>query len=302
MKIPIPYNHSPLELIRTRTSVRRFNGEILAGEPRRELEHCCEALKLGPFGGACRFRLVDKRSQDSGHGERVGAYGTIWGARTYLAGAAKESDHALEDFGYLFELLLLKATDLDVSSCWLGGIFSRGRFARAIGLQEGEILPAVSPIGVPTRYRSIYDRVVRWGAGSKHRKPWAELYFDARTGTPLSPDRAGPFATPLEMVRLAPSASNRQPWRCLTDGETIHFYLQRFPGYRSINATDLQRIDMGIAMSHFDLAVEIAEIEGQWRVVDPPSIQRPDAWQKAEYLVSWVRKPRGTAGRGTAGR
>jgi len=302
MTIPVSYNHSPVDLIRSRTSVRRFTGEIVAGEVRRELDRCCQAATLGPFGGSCRFRLIDNHIRGGVQGERIGTYGIISGARTYLAGATGSSGYSLEDFGYLFELLLLKATDLRLGSCWLGGSFTRSRFAKAIDLREEEVLPAVSPIGVPTRQRSLVDRVIRWGAGSKRRKSWEELFYEGRTAAPLSQDQAGQFATALEMVRLAPSASNRQPWRCLKEGDTIHFYLQRFFGYQAIAQNDLQRIDMGIAMAHFDLAMEEANIKGHWQVLVPPflrtqSLQRPEAWQKAEYLVSWGRKLRRTATR-----
>ena len=294
MSIPISYNHSPLDLIRTRTSVRRFTGEIAAGELRKELERCCQAARVGPFGGACRFQLVDNQIQEGAQNERVGAYGVIRGARTYLTGATGISRFNLEDFGYLFELLLLKVTDLGLGSCWLGGAFTRSRFAKAIDLGKEEALPAVSPIGIPTERRSMVDRVIRWGAGSKQRKSWAELFWDGETAAPLSRENAGQFATALEMVRFAPSASNRQPWRCLKEGDGVHFYLQRFPGYRTLTQTDLQRIDMGIAMAHFDLAMAESGIEGCWRVLDPPHLrttplQWPEAWQKTEYLVSWGR-------------
>jgi hypothetical protein len=138
----------------------------------------------------------------------------------------------------------------------------------------------------------MVDRVIRWGAGSKQRKSWSELFWDGEKATPLSQDQAGCFATALEMVRLAPSASNRQPWRCLKAGETIHFFLQRFPGYRSITVNDFQRIDMGIAMAHFDLAMRTSGDEGRWHVLEPPlsgdaPVRCPDAWQRCEYLVSW---------------
>ena len=292
MTIPISYNHSPLDLIRSRTSIRRFNGEVVAGEARQELERCCQAAQEGPFGGACRFRLIDNQTGADVQGERVGAYGVISGARTYLAGAAQSNRYCLEDYGYLFELLVLKATDLELGSCWLGGGITRSRFARAIDLRKDEILPAVSPIGIPTRKRSMIDRVIRWGAGSKGRKSWAELFFDGETAEPLSQDRAGRFAVALEMVRLAPSASNRQPWRCLKDGDMIHLYLQRLPGYQAVSRTDLQRIDMGIAMAHFDLSMETSGIKGRWQTVDPSQLRAaplryPEDWQKVEYLVSW---------------
>jgi hypothetical protein len=293
MTIPISYDHSPLDLIRSRTSVRRFTGEIVAGEARQELERCCPAMGDGPFGGTCRFQLIDNRPRGGDRGERVGTYGIIRGARTYLAGATVSSRYGLEDFGYLFELLVLKATDLGLGSCWLGGTFTRGRFARAMELREEEIIPAVSPVGIPTEQRSMVDRVFRWGAGSKQRKSWSELFYDGEKAVALSPDQAGQFATALDMIRLAPSAVNRQPWRCCKQGQRIHFYLLRSPGSRGMSPTDYRRIDMGIAMAHFDLGMAASGIEGSWQVMDPPlsgeaPVRRPDAWLNAEYLVSWV--------------
>jgi hypothetical protein len=294
MTIPLSYNHSPLDLIRSRTSVRRFTGELVTGKARQELARCCQGVQTGPFGGACHFQLIDNRIAGGDHGERLGTYGIIRGARTYLAGATESIRHGLEDFGYLFELLVLKATDLGLGSCWLGGSFTRSRFAKTMDLREEQIIPAVSPIGIPTKQRSMVDRVIRWGAGSRKRKSWGELFYDCGTAAPLSQDKAGGFATALEMVRLAPSASNRQPWRCIKAGDTIHFYLQRSPGYGAGTSIDLQRIDMGIAMAHFDLAMEATGAGGGWRVSDSAisegaSHRCPDALKKGEYLVSWER-------------
>jgi hypothetical protein len=107
------------------------------------------------------------------------------------------------------------------------------------------------------------------------------------------------------MVRLAPSASNKQPWRCLKVGPRIHFFLLRSPGYRTMNPADFQRIDMGIAMAHFDLAMAVSGVAGLWRVFESSSSEisafiRPAAWQRCEYLVSWGTAFRGTACRGTA--
>jgi hypothetical protein len=296
VNIDASFNHSPLDLIRARSSVRRFTGEPLAEEVRRELDSFCKILQAGPLGSSCRFQLVDTGGRPGGLGERVGAYGTIAGAPSYLAGAVEDGQYALPDFGYLFELLLLKATDIDLGTCWVGGIFSRGRFAKAVGLRSTELLPAVSPVGVPTTRRSLYDRVIRWSAGSTRRKAWSELYADGLSGEPISEKQDGaaggssasdPYTVALEMVRLAPSASNRQPWRCLRQEQMVHFYLQRTPGYRGVSPGDLQLIDMGIAMSHFDLAMECAGVEGRWELSEPPRIAQPKAWQKAEYLVSW---------------
>jgi hypothetical protein len=76
------------------------------------------------------------------------------------------------------------------------------------------------------------------------------------------------------MVRGAPSASNKQPWRIVRVGRDWHFYLERTPGYwgrskRLVQIADLQRVDIGIAMCHFDLAAREEGLQGKWQVADP---------------------------------
>jgi len=65
-----------------------------------------------------------------------------------------------------------------------------------------------------------------------------------------SANAAGRYLDPLEMLRLGPSASNRQPWRVVKEPgrEIFHLYLRRSKGYdKLIKAVDLQRLDMGIS-------------------------------------------------------
>jgi hypothetical protein len=129
-------------------------------------------------------------------------------------------------------------------------------------------------------------------AGSDSRLPWADLFSEAGSGAPLTPESAGAYAGPLEMVRLAPSASNRQPWRVVQDGEAHHFCLERSPGYgpgslpfRVMGMADLQRVDLGIAMCHFDLSAREAGLPGEWEVRDPS----PEVTARiGEYVATWA--------------
>ena len=53
------------------------------------------------------------------------------------------------------------------------------------------------------------------------------------------------------MLRYAPSAVNRQPWRVIRNEKRYHFYLKHDKGYVSESTGDLQKVDMGIAFCHF---------------------------------------------------
>ena len=71
--------------------------------------------------------------------------------------------------------------------------------------------------------------------------------------------------TAIEMVRIAPSASNKHPWRVVLDetGKSFHFFMERTPGYNNnpLLKSDLQRIDTGVAMYHFEAAVKNAGLK-----------------------------------------
>jgi hypothetical protein len=113
---------------------------------------------------------------------------------------------------------------------------------------------------------------------------------------PLARSEARLYELPLEMVRQAPSASNKQPWRVLKAGNTFHFYLQRTLGYREgflvrkFTVCDMQRLDMGIAMCHFELTCRERGLSGNWLQQDSAI---PAPTEQTEYLVSWVSKPNG---------
>jgi hypothetical protein len=188
------------------------------------------------------------------------------------------------------EYAVLFATDLGLGTCWLGGTFSKSNFAKKIAVTAREVMPAVVTVGY-IEDGSRFGDWIRKRARSDLRFPWESLFFDERFGEPLTAERAGLYAEPLEMVRLAPSASNKQPWRIVRVGDVWHFFLQRTKGYgegsflfRLLHLADLQRVDMGIAMCHFELTARELGLTGRW-VIDEPDIRKPD--ESTEYTVSW---------------
>jgi hypothetical protein len=199
----------------------------------------------------------------------------------------------LEDFGYLMERAILFATDLDLGTCWLGGTFTKSRFAKSFGVRGGEEMPAVASIGYDAERSHSQDSMSRRTANSNHRLPWERLFFEGQFGTPLPPETAGDYGTALEMVRLGPSASNKQPWRIVRQGEGWHFFVERsfLYGPRTlglVGIADMQRLDMGIAMCHFELTVRELGLRGEWRIEVPP-LKPPSS--RIEYSATWSSQP-----------
>lgn len=276
------------DIIKRRFSCRTYLKRPIAVEARHQLHDFLSSIGQGPFGNRLRFLLLAATEEDGSALRGLGTYGFIRGATAFIVGVVKSGGMALEDFGYGMEQAILFATDLGLGTCWLGGTFNRSRFAERATLGEGEQMPCVAAIGYIAEKRSLMDRVIRRNAGSDRRHPWEHLFFHERFGEPLTAEDAGPYATPLEMVRLGPSASNKQPWRVIQEGGRWHFYLQRTPGYRSarlVQIPDLQRVDMGIAMCHFELTARESGLRGQWSVAEP-AIAKPD--ELTEYIATWV--------------
>ena len=125
-------------------------------------------------------------------------------------------------------------------------------------LTPDEMMPCATPIGYPAESMSIREKMMRAGIKADQRKPFGELFFDGDFDTPLTEEKAGNLAKTLEMVRLAPSAVNRQPWRVLLRDGKVHFFLKRdvSAGSGSVDKPDMQMVDMGIALCHFQLATQ----------------------------------------------
>ncbi len=270
--------------IRIRVSCRTYDGRVPDEKTKERLRTFFRGNASGPFGNALRFELIDLTEAERAELKSLGTYGVVRGASLFIAGAVRKGPRAMEDYGYGMERNVLFATSLGLGTCWLGGTLNRAGFSRKIGLAAGELMPAVSPVGYPAGKRSLTDRAFRFMAKSDRRKPWTELFFDDRPGTPLAKERAGALGEALEAVRIGPSASNRQPWRIVREGASFHLFLQRTPGYdRMTGEVRLQEVDMGIALCHFEAAARESGIPGNWTEAKPAF--EPG---KMEYVLSWA--------------
>lgn len=277
-------------IIRQRYSVRAYQETAITGQTQDKLQALLASLQTGPLGSKIRLGLFAASEQDKSSLRGLGTYGFIKNPAGFIIGTVRSGEHALEDYGYVMERAILEATSLRLGTCWLGGSFTKSSFAGKIQKGEDEILPAVTATGYPApeaRERDFFRRAAR----SDTRLPWQKLFFDGGFDTCLAPEIAGEFQQALEMVRIAPSASNRQPWRIVRQGHAWHFYCQRTPGYGKgslvfnlLGLVDLQRLDVGIAMCHFELTNRELGLDGVWSVEDP-GLGISD--ENTVYIATW---------------
>lgn len=265
-----------MELIRSRRSVRTFDGEGLSEEHEVKLLEFAEKVE-NPYDLPIVWKLLD--ADVHGLSSPV-----IAGTDQYIAGKMHRTAHAEEAFGYTFEKIVLFAQSLGIGTTWIAGTMNRAAFERAMALADGEVMPCVSPLGYPAKKMSLRESMMRKGVKADSRLQFGSLFFDGSFDHPLAQSGAGSLLDTLEAVRLAPSAVNKQPWRVVVCGDKAHFYEKRSKGFVDKSGWDLQKIDLGIALCHFELAA----LESGYNVsfiIDDPALRHPEDMQ---YIASFV--------------
>ena len=263
-----------------RKSYRTYNGKLIENITLQKLIDYIgktnEEVKI-----KVRFILVNNNDIDGRSVNKLGTYGFMSGARSFIVGIMDKQEKDALEFGFLFEKIVLFATDLGLQTCWLGGTFNKSDFQQSASILENEFIPIVSPVGFKKEKPRFLESAMRTVVGADKRKPWNELFFEGNSAVPLSEDNAGSYAIPLEMVRLGPSASNKQPWRIIKDINAFHFFLCRTKGY-GVTFYDLQKNDIGIAKCHFELSANELGLKGNWQ--EMKNINTPIGW---EYISTW---------------
>lgn len=279
--------------IQRRTSVRTFMEKKLSENDVENIENILKEVshQKGPNGYEVKFLLL--KTDPNGDGKITGTYGFIKNAQSYIAGTSQNDKRALEDYGYLMEKIIIKLVEAGIGSCWLGGTFKREDFSEPLALVNDRIIPAVLPIGYPVENRRNAERAMRFIIKADKRLKWTDLFFNKNFDKGLTSGDLHEDTTVLlsafESVRLGPSASNKQPWRLVLEKENnkVHFYLDEDPKYSGNKlGFSMQRIDIGIAMYHFQSVAEENGFSGNW-TKQIPDISIPNSNYKYIKTFSW---------------
>jgi len=263
-----------MDLIRSRRSVRTFASKDIPAEVLENLMTYADSI-TNPYGVPVWFKLLNAKE----HGLSAPV---ISGGDWYIGGGVEACPHCAEAFGYSFETLVLYAQPLGLGTTWIGGTMNRGSFERAMGILDGEQMPCVTPLGYAADKMSLRETMMRKGTKADSRNAFEALFFDGSFAKPLTRERAGRLEQPLEAVRLGPSAVNKQPWRVVVTENAAHFYVKKVKG---VPVAEMQKIDLGIALCHFDLVSKELGIETEFVILDSDVPASPDTEYIASYLI-----------------
>lgn len=260
-----------IEAIKERRSVRSFNGEGLTDMQKAGLLQAIEE-SYSPFGGKLTIRLREFNLKD---GYKPSTYGMIKGAEDFfLLGIGNDEASALTA-GFQFEQVVLKAWQMGLGACWIAATFKGSDFDKGEKWPDGEELKIICPVGVAAK-PSMMEKMTRLTLGSKNRKPFNELFFCGDFEHEVPSDNR--FAEALEMLRLAPSSTNSQPWRALVDGDAVHFYYKP--------KSEASVLECGIGIYHFYATEQFYGREGDFsKEANAPA--PIDDWK---YLITYKSK------------
>lgn len=235
-----------LEIIRSRRSVRTFVKEPVDAEKLDTLKAYAASL-ANPWNIPVEFVFMDAKQYKL-------SSPVLSGEPVYIAAKVGKIENGELAVGYEFEELILKACSLNLGTVWIGGTMKRELFEKACEKKEDERIPCISPLGTPAKM-SFKESMMRKGVKADTRMKNEQLFFNQDMNHALSVNDEA-IKDALEAVRLAPSAVNKQPWRIIFKDGLYHFYECKSGGYESEAVGDMQKIDLGIALCHFELVLK----------------------------------------------
>ncbi|MDL2235354.1 nitroreductase family protein [Christensenellaceae bacterium OttesenSCG-928-L17] len=231
-----------------RFSVRKYQGDPSS----EELEQLFEKAKQLSVRGV---RIVVAQAP------RVFAGGLLRGNRvkgtTWIAAFLSKNGMS-QDVGYLGEAFVLECAAMGVGTCWMG-IYNKKAVLEVVKLNEGETLTCITPLGVSAekyaaRPRKTLDKLTGLTQAQLQDLPQWQQYA-------------------LSCARMAPSATNTQPWRYVVEGEHIRVCCTGSNyGYG--------KLDCGITMLHLELGAAHDGVVGEWVQEGDDAIFKPTSYER----------------------
>ena len=245
------------ELIERRESIRKYHDKAVSDALIDEITaYFTDSEKLIP-------ELEVSLTACKGMADRlegvVGYQGNAFHAPLYFVIASAEHEHMYMNAGFLGENLILKMTDLGLSSCWL--TIEDVKAARAALRWTSDLIPAaiiacgygfkeeegprldiktMSDVKVSSRKGHIAPKISLQEIAYKDK--WGQMVKDW-TSDEVDPDQG----KGLYAASLAPSLLNRQAYRFIDTGN----YLYLIAKSDDIQSDEDQRLDLGAAMLNF---------------------------------------------------
>lgn len=218
-------NEKLYDAIFKRKSVRKYEKENLSEEKIKKIKKFLDNVKM--LDEDINFEVKIVNSDD------VKSLLPIK-SPYYLQFFSEEKEDYLLNAGFILQQLDLYLTSEGLGSCWFG-----------LAKPKKEIIA-----------QSNYEYVITlvFGKSSENNKRDSLEDFDRKKLIEIK--EGDKYNKILEAARLAPSATNGQPWYFKVEEAKIHLYQAELNFLKKLFYKKMNSIDMGIALSHIWLAAE----------------------------------------------
>lgn len=263
-------------LISNRKSVREFKESTIDGNLLAELEKFSSTCKKLVPEIEVEVKFFDNLKDDiSNKLQNIAGYkGNMIKAPNYILLLSDEKENYIENAGYIGESIVLKATELEIDSCWI--TFEKGETVlNTLGINTNKKLAAIIGLGYedPSNKKKVINQTK---TGESYSLSNMEI-IDNDTSTRLGvedivyidewgknidaetlAERA--LLDAFNYARMAPSTLNRQPWRFIVDGGRVILAVRN----DEYTNTYESKIDAGIVMLFFELIVRTTLFDTSW--------------------------------------
>ncbi len=210
----------------------------------------------------------------------VGYNGIMINAPHYFLVTCAGTTEDYQVVGYLGEWLALHLAKENVGTCWLTCTDKSEVIKSRLGIEEEGVVATLIAFGEPNEDKKL-SRIYDFAEGPKndpkkvdkdpvgvkdenyaYKKAITEIVYLKTFGAEVESaeiEKRG-FDEVFYYMRNAPSWGNLQPWKFILDGERIVLTMEKNPEI----GEDVQRIDAGVAMLYFEVAMHDKGLTGKW--------------------------------------
>ena len=171
-----------IETIKRRKSCRTFNHVSLILTDKKDLESFIIENNKGLGNEVVNFRIIEKNDGDK---QLKLNYGMIQGHNTYILGTSKSSIDSRVNYGYLMEKVVLKATEMDMSTCWVG--YFDINYFNEVPIEDGFEIPSIVIIGYSDNKQTYQDKFIRFSIKCIKKTELGQVVFQLQIENPSYP-------------------------------------------------------------------------------------------------------------------
>lgn len=187
----------------------------------------------------------------------------------YIIVTSNKGEDYLQDIGFAMEEVVLKLTTLGIATCWLECNIKRDDILEFVDLEtKTEDLNneenQVEDIEKEENLEEPYS-IIAFGYPEESEKLFRSNKNADRKGIKhICKKLDKNLEQIVDVIKLAPSMKNSQPWILYNKENNIHFYEEK----QKKNLKETNKISMGIALKHFDIACKKFNLQTNYSKID----------------------------------